>query len=65
MTMLTLGDIAKELNVPRARVTYAVEKCNIRERGRAGILRIFSEDQVNVIRAALATVRTRRAQDVQ
>ena len=56
---LTLGDVARQLGVPRSRVEYAVEKAGIRERGRVGILRVYGEDQVGVIAAAIAAVRTR------
>ena len=56
----TVGDIARRIGVPRARVDYALDKGGIRERGRAGILRLFSIDQIPVIEAALGTVRTRQ-----
>ncbi len=58
--LLTVGDIARRIGVPRAQVDYALDKAGIRERTRAGILRLFSSDQLPVIRAALATVRSRR-----
>lgn len=57
--MMTVGDVARELGVPRAKIDYALEKSGIRERSRAGILRLFASDQLPVIKAALATVRTR------
>ena len=57
--MLTVGDVARKLGVPRARVDYALDKAGIRERGRAGILRLFAADQVPVIQAALRTVKVR------
>ena len=50
--LLTVGDVARQLGLPRARLDYAIDKAGIRERGRAGILRLFSEDQVPVIAAA-------------
>ena len=59
--LMTIGDIARKLGIARTRLEYAIEKAGIRERSRAGILRLFSSDQVPVIEAALATVRTRRA----
>ncbi len=62
--LMTIGDIARKLGIPRARLEYAVEKAGIQERGRAGILRLFSPDQVPVIEAALATVRSRTTQTV-
>lgn len=57
--LLTVGDVAKKLGLPRSRVDYAIEKAGIRERHRAGILRLFSVDQLPIIEAALATVRSR------
>ena len=58
---LTTGQLAERLGVPRSRVEYAIQKAGIRERGRAGILRLFSLDQVPVIEAAIGTIRRRRA----
>ena len=58
--LLTLGDVARKLGVPRFRVGYAIEKAGIQERSRAGILRMFSPDQLPVIEAALGTVRQRK-----
>lgn len=58
--LLTVGDIARRIGVPRARVDYALDKAGIRERTRAGIIRLFSPDQLPVIQAALATVRSRQ-----
>ena len=57
--LLTVGDVARRLEVARSRIDYAVTKAGIQERGRAGILRLFSPDQLPVIEAALGTVRTR------
>ena len=59
--MLTVGDIARKYGVPRARVDYALEKGGIRERGRAGILRLFAPEQLPAIEAALGTVRRSRS----
>lgn len=59
-SLLTIGDIARRIGVPRSRLDYAVDKAGIRERGRAGILRLFSSDQIPVMEAALTTVRPRR-----
>ncbi len=60
--LFTIGDIARKLGVPRTRLDYAVDKAGIREKGRVGILRLFSPDQIPVIEAALATVRSRKTQ---
>ena len=63
--LLTVGDVARRLGVPRARVDYALEKAGIQERGRAGILRLFAADQVPVIQAALGTVRVRASRSTR
>lgn len=60
--MLTVGEIARTVGEPRARVDYAIEKAGIRERRRVGILRLFSRDQLPVIEAALRTVRSARSE---
>ena len=60
MTLLTVGDVARHFGVPRAKIDYALDKSGIRERSRAGILRLFGEDQLPVIQAALRTVKSRR-----
>ena len=59
--LMTVGDVARQLGLSQSRVNYAIDKAGIRERGRAGILRLFSPDQVPVIRAALATIREKRS----
>ncbi len=61
--LLTVGDVARSLGVPRSRVDYALDKGGIRERSRAGILRLFHVDQLPVIEAALKTVRTRQRRE--
>ena len=58
--LLTVGDIVQQIGVPRSRLDYAIDKAGIRERGRAGILRLFSSDQISVMEAALKAVRSRR-----
>lgn len=54
----TIGQVAKQLGVARSRLDYAVTKVGIQERGRAGIIRLFSPDQIPSMRAALESVRT-------
>ncbi len=58
--LLTIGDVARKLGIARTRLDYAVDKAGIRERGRAGILRLFSRDQIPVMEAALGAVRPHR-----
>ena len=61
--LLTMGRIAKQLGVARSRLDYAVSKVGIQERGRAGIIRLFSPDQIPSMRAALETVRPHRTRE--
>lgn len=56
----TIGQIARQLGVARSRLDYAVSKVGIQERGRAGIIRLFSPDQIPSMRAAMETVRPHR-----
>jgi hypothetical protein len=57
--LLTLAAIAARLNVDLHRVTYAVRKFGILETQRAGVIRLFREEQVREIsRAVEATSRT-------
>ena len=59
----TIGQIARQLGVARSRLDYAVSKIGLQERGRAGIIRLFSQDQIPVMRAALETVRPHRTRE--
>ena len=56
----TIGQIARQLGVARSRLDYAVSKVGLQERGRAGIIRLFSPDQIPSMRAALETIRPHR-----
>lgn len=60
-TLLTVGDIARQLSVPQHKVNYAIEKEGILEQGRVGILRIFSQEQVLIIQAAIDNLRPMKA----
>ena len=57
MDLITLGTVARQLGIPRHRVSYAIERAGIEERGRAGILRLFAPDQLAEIRAAVEAIR--------
>ena len=59
----TIGQIARQLGVARSRLDYAVMKVGLQERGRAGIIRLFSPDQIPSMRAALETVRPHRIRE--
>lgn len=51
--LLTLGQIARRLGEPTHRVKYAIERHQIEPIRRAGIIRMFSPDQLAQIEAAL------------
>lgn len=51
----TVGSIARRLGVPTHRVLYRIKALGIRHTGRAGIARVFSEDDVQRIAEALRT----------
>ena len=58
--LLTSGEVARRLGVPQARLNYALERSGIQEQHRAGILRLYSQEQVPEIEAALNAVRSRK-----
>ena len=55
----TVGDISRKLEEPPARVAYVIAKYRIREVQRCGILRLFSEQQVEVIKQGLFGLQVR------
>lgn len=57
---LTLTQVARRVGSHPAAVAYAIQKAGIREKSRAGIIRIFGEDQLDEIMEALRNVRHRR-----
>lgn len=57
--LMTTGDLANHLDVPRWKIDYVITKSGIRERSRAGILRLFSDQQLPEFREALAALRIR------
>ena len=63
--LLTTGQIARAIGAPRPAVDYAIEKGGIQARARAGIIRLFSQDQVAAIEAVLSTIRQRKHHDVE
>ena len=60
-THLTLGDVARRLKLPANRVDYAIRAYRIEPVARAGILRLFSEDQLERIAAAVRRCASRPA----
>jgi len=55
--VLTLGQIADELGQPPSRVKYVVSKYGLKPIARVGIIRLFSEQQVETIRRGLSGTR--------
>lgn len=51
---VSIRDIADRLDEPFYRVRYAVAKHKIEPVQRVGIVRLFSEDQIPAVKAALA-----------
>ncbi len=52
----TIGEIARRERVPLHRVSYAVDSYRIEPTQRAGIIRLFDDGKVEVIRAALRRI---------
>ena len=59
--LLTVGAIARETGQPVHRVRYALETYHIDPVQRAGILRLFSRDDLPRIQSALDRISGRRA----
>jgi len=60
MNLLTTGNIANKLGVDRDAVNYALRRANVAPVGRAGIVRLFSEDSVEAVRKFLKQKRCYR-----
>ena len=60
MNFLTVGDIAQRLKVDRDKVSYAVRKANIEPVGRAGIVRLFSGNAVEMVKKFIDSKRQSR-----
>ncbi len=57
---LTIGDIADRLKVSRRRLDYALVTYHIAPAFRAGITRLWSEDDLPRIQSALARIASNR-----
>lgn len=51
--LLTVGEVAETLGVPIYRLQYLIRTRNIKPVQRAGILRLFTSDQLELIRAEI------------
>jgi hypothetical protein len=54
--LLTIREVARELGVRTHRATYAVDQFDIEPRQRAGVIRLFSRDQLPEIRSAITRI---------
>ena len=51
--LFTAGQMAEQLEEPVSRVTYIIRKYRIKPVSRVGIIRQFTEEQVNAIKDGL------------
>ena len=56
--LLTVGEIARQLNCPLHRVLYLIQSRQIKPLQRAGHLRIFGSDVVEALREELSSNKT-------
>lgn len=61
----TVGEIADQLAEPPARVAYIIAKYRLKPVRRVGIIRLFSEQQIGVIREGLFNIQIRADKGVQ
>ena len=53
---ITTGDIARELDCPLHRVTYAVQRFRVREDARVGAYRLFRRERLPEIIALIRSI---------
>lgn len=58
--LMTTGQIADILDEPRPRIQYIITARKIKPVARVGIYRMFSSDQLEIIRQALQGIRIHR-----
>ena len=58
--VLTIGQIADLLQEPPARVAYMVSKYRLKPVQRVGIIRLFSQEQVQAIKQGLYNIQIRK-----
>ena len=59
--LLTASQISDQLGEPPQRVTYIIRKYRLKAVQRVGIIRLFSEEQVKVIKQGLYGIQIRRS----
>jgi DNA-binding transcriptional MerR regulator len=61
----TIGEIADRLEEPPARVAYVISKYRLKPVRRVGIIRLFSEDQIQAIRESLLNIQIHTSRGVR
>ena len=59
-TLLTLGQLAERVGASTHRVKYALDQYRIKPAGRIGILRVWTEDSIPLVKSALARIAANR-----
>jgi hypothetical protein len=62
--LITIGQIADRLEEPPSRVAYIIAKHRMKPVRRVGIIRLFSEQQVQAIREGLFRIQVHTAKGV-
>ena len=62
---LTIGQIADRLEEPPSRVAYIISKYRMKPIRRVGIIRLFSEQQIQVIKEGLFNIQIHTERGVQ
>lgn len=58
----TVGQIADQLGQPPSRVAYLIAKHRLKPIGRVGIIRLFSQQQTEVLRESMHELHRRKNQ---
>jgi len=58
--LLTIGDISNRIGIPQHRVAYAIKRYGVEPAQRAGMTRLWTEDCVERIAAAVRRCTTGR-----
>jgi hypothetical protein len=63
--LMTPGQIAQALDEPVTRIAYVIQKLRLMPRKRCGIIRLFDQCQLRLIRGGLYELRTRVQPDTK
>lgn len=59
-SLLTLGQLSTRLGISTHRLKYAIDQYRIEPASRVGIIRVWSEDSIPLIKSALARIAANR-----